>query len=56
MFKTVLAHLTGTSCDEPVLRASLALVSGCKGHIHCLRLMPDPAELVAQSAQAESGG
>lgn len=56
MFKTVLAHLTGSNCDESVLRASLALVSDCKGHIDCLRLMPDPAELIAESAQTDSGG
>ena len=56
MFRTVLAHLTGSDCDESVLRASLALVSDCNGHIHCLRLLPDPAELIAQTAQADSGG
>lgn len=56
MFKTVLAHLTGSNCDESVLSASLALVSDCKGHINCLRLMPDPAELIAESAQTDSGG
>ena len=56
MFKTVLAHLTGSACDESVLRASSALVSDRAGHINCLRLLPDPAELIAESAQVEGGG
>jgi len=56
MLKTALVHLTGSSCDLPVLRASLALVSDVKGHIDCLHLMPDPAELIAESAQTDSGG
>lgn len=56
MFKTVLAHLTGSTCDESVLKASLGLVSDSTGHIDCLRLLPDPAELIAESAQTESGG
>lgn len=56
MFKTVLAHLTGSNGDESVLRASLALVLDCKGHIDCPRLTPDPAELIAESAQTDSGG
>ncbi len=55
MFKTVLAVLSGTDCDRPVLSTGFRTVVGRNGHIECLRLMPDPADLIAQAAQVEMG-
>jgi nucleotide-binding universal stress UspA family protein len=55
MLKTVLAHMTGTDCDSSVLATSLQLVRPSKGHIECLRVLPDPAALVAQAVQIDMG-
>lgn len=55
MFRTVLAPLSGTDCDHSVLGASLRLFAGGTGHIACLRLTPDPAELIAECAQVDMG-
>jgi nucleotide-binding universal stress UspA family protein len=56
VFKTVLTLLSGTDCDKLTLSSALRVVAGSGGHIECLRLMPDPAELIAQVAQVDSGG
>lgn len=53
MIKTVLAHLTGTPCDAPVLAASLAYAQHDKAHITCLHISADPADLVRQAAQID---
>lgn len=55
MFSSILACLNGTDCDASVLAASLAL-AGRSAHIQCLRLVPDPAAIIAQSAQVDMGG
>jgi nucleotide-binding universal stress UspA family protein len=55
MFRTVLVPLSGTDCDLSVLAASLRVFAGGTGHIACLRLTPDPAEIIAQSAQVDMG-
>jgi nucleotide-binding universal stress UspA family protein len=49
MFKTVLAHLTGSDGDQSVLATALSLVRPFGGHIECLRIVPDPAALIAQA-------
>jgi nucleotide-binding universal stress UspA family protein len=49
MFKTVLAHLTGTDCDQSVLATALRLVRPFAGHIEGLRVVPDPAAMAAQA-------
>lgn len=55
MFRTVLAPLSGTDCDHSVLAASLRLFADGNGHIACLRLIPDPAEIIAECAQVDMG-
>ena len=55
MFKTVLAHLTGTDCDKSVLATALRLVKPFEGHVECVRVVPDQAALVAQSVQIDLG-
>lgn len=55
MFKTVLAHLTGTDCDPSVLTTALQLVRPFAGHIECLRVVPDPAALLTQAMPFETG-
>ena len=55
MIRTVLAVLSGTDCDLPVLFTSLRALSGENGHIECLRLNPDPAALIAEAAQVDMG-
>ena len=55
MFRTVLVPLSGTDCDYSVLAASLRVFAGGKGHITCLRLTPDPAEIIAECAQVDMG-
>ncbi len=56
MIRTVLAVLSGTDCDLPVLSTSQRILSGHNGHIECLRLNPDPAALIAEAAQVDMGG
>jgi nucleotide-binding universal stress UspA family protein len=56
MIKSILAPLSGTDCDNAVLANSLRVFAGGPGHIDCLRLLPDPAELIAQAAQVDMGG
>lgn len=55
MFKTVLAHLAGTDCDQSVLATTLNLVRPFAGHMECVRVVPDPAALEAQSLQFDMG-
>src|SRR5579872_2180662 len=55
MYKTVLALLTGTDCDNSVLALSYRLIAANGGHIECLRLNPDPADIIAQASYAEMG-
>ncbi len=55
MFKTILASLSGNDSDVSVLSTSLRIASGANGHIECLRVRPDPAELIAESAQLVMG-
>ena len=55
MFKTVLAHLTGTDCDPSVLTTALQLVRPFAGHMECLRVAADPEALVAQAMPFEMG-
>ena len=55
MLKTVLALLSGSDCDKSVLSASLRVAGTDNGHIECLRLMPDPADVIAQVAQVDMG-
>jgi nucleotide-binding universal stress UspA family protein len=56
MIKSILTPLSGTDCDNAVLATSLRVLVGEGGHIDCLRLLPDPAELIAESAQVDMGG
>lgn len=51
MFKTILAPISGTDSDMSVLSMSLRIASAAGGHIECLRVRPDPAGLIAGSAQ-----
>jgi nucleotide-binding universal stress UspA family protein len=55
MFKTVLAHLTGTDCDPSVLATALNLVRPSAGHVECLRVVPDSAAIMAQAMPFETG-
>ncbi len=55
MIKTVLAHMTGTECDSSVLALCHALLKPSGGHIECLRILPDPAALIAQAATLDMG-
>jgi nucleotide-binding universal stress UspA family protein len=55
MLKNVLVHMTGTDCDSSVLATGLQLVRPFKGHMECLRVVPDPAALVAQAVQIDMG-
>lgn len=55
MIKTVLVHLSGTDCDSAVLAMSLQLLKPYAGHMECLRVVPDPAALIAQAAQLDMG-
>lgn len=55
MFKTILALLSGNDSDMSVLSMSLRVVSGANGHIECLRVRPDPRDLIAESAQLVMG-
>jgi nucleotide-binding universal stress UspA family protein len=55
MFKTVLAHLTGTDCDATVLATALQLVRPFAGHVECLRVVQDPAVLLTQAMPFETG-
>ena len=54
MFKTVLAHLTGTDCDPSVLATALQLVRPFAGHIEGVRIVPDPSAMVAQAMPFDS--
>jgi len=56
MIRAILAPLSGTECDEAVLTTCLRVLSGESGHIDCLRLLPDPSELIAEAAQVDMGG
>ena len=49
MFKTIAAHLTGSDCDRSVLATALQLARPFAAHIDCLRVVPDPAAMVAQA-------
>ena len=53
MFKTILAHLTGTHCDASVLAASFEAARPFGGHIECLYVAPDAGDLVRQAAQID---
>ena len=55
MFKTVLAHLTGTDCDASVLSTALQLARPFAGHLECIRVTADPAVLIAQTMPFDSG-
>ena len=55
MFKTVLVHLTGTDCDTATLTTALQIVSPFLGHLTCMRVIPDPAALIAQAASIDMG-
>lgn len=56
MFRTVLAHLTGTSSDPPTLTLSLRLADAQAGHIECLRVIPDLNAVATQINQIGMGG
>ncbi len=56
MIRSVLAVLSGTDCDFPVLATSLRVLSGQNGHIQCLRLNPISAALIAEAAQVDMSG
>lgn len=55
MFKTILASLSGNDSDISVLSTSLRIAAGANGHIECLRVRPDPTDLIAESAQLVMG-
>lgn len=55
MIKTILAHLSGTDCDNAVLTASLKLAHIHLGHVSCLRVVPDPAALAMEAASIDMG-
>jgi nucleotide-binding universal stress UspA family protein len=55
MFRTLLAHLTGTECDSSVLATAVQLSRPFAGHIECLRAAVDPAVLIAQALPFETG-
>jgi len=56
MFKSILAHLTGTDCDQPVLATSLRLARTYAGHIDCLRITPDLNAVATQIEQTGMAG
>src|SRR3954464_510913 len=56
MFRNVLVHLTGTECDRATLSAGLQIARLFAGHLTCLRAVPDPAAMIAQSAVVDMGG
>jgi nucleotide-binding universal stress UspA family protein len=56
MFKSILAHLTGSNCDQPVLSTSLQLARTCAGHIDCLRVNPDLNAVATQIEQTGMAG
>ena len=53
MFKTILTHMTGTDCDQPVLTTASQVARLFSGHLECLRVLSDPAALVMQAAQMD---
>jgi nucleotide-binding universal stress UspA family protein len=53
MFKTILTHMTGTDCDQPVLTAASQVARLSLGHLECLRVVADPTALVMQAAQMD---
>jgi hypothetical protein len=53
MFKTILTHMTGTDCDQPVLTTASQVAWLFSGHLECLRVVSDPAALVMQAAQMD---
>lgn len=55
MFKTVLAHLTGTDCDASVLATAFQFVRSSAGHMDCLHVVADPAAFLAQAVPFEGG-
>jgi TusA-related sulfurtransferase len=56
MFKTILTHMTGTDCDQPVLTTALQVARLFSGHLECLRVVSDPTALVMQAAQMDLVG
>lgn len=56
MIRTVLVPLSGTDCDDAALTTATRVFSGGRGHIECLRLNPDPAQIIAECAQVDMGG
>lgn len=53
MIKTILAHLSGTAIDQSVLAMSLDVARLYTGHIECLYVAVDPADLVRQASQID---
>jgi nucleotide-binding universal stress UspA family protein len=53
MFRTILTHMTGTDCDQPVLAMASQIARNFSGHLECLRVVADPTALVMQTAQLD---
>ena len=53
MFKTILTHMTGTDCDQPVLTMASQVAQLFSGHLECLRVVADSTALVMQAAQMD---
>ncbi len=56
MFKSILAHITGSDCDPSVLTTSLRLVRTFNGHIDCLHISPDLSDVATQIEQIGMAG
>jgi len=53
MFKTILTQLTGTDIDGSVLSMSADIAAIHSGHIDCLYVAVDPADVVRQASQID---
>jgi nucleotide-binding universal stress UspA family protein len=54
MFKTILVPLSGTDADVALLSTSLEFLRPFAGHMECVRVVPSPAALVAQSISMDA--
>jgi nucleotide-binding universal stress UspA family protein len=53
MFKSVLAHLTGSECDDGVMTAAKRIGESFAAHLECLHLRPNLAILAAAAIRPE---
>jgi nucleotide-binding universal stress UspA family protein len=55
MFKTILVNVAGTSQTKTALDTAIALGRPFGAHIECLKVHPDPAQVLAQAAGIDMG-